>query len=396
MRVRISPTPTNGYEGWTVIWRDAQGERQRAFKSTRESAEAKAKELCDAWQKGEVVSRGLTAQESAEYLAALAISKDRGLLSALDEWQTAKRMLGGVSLVEAARFWNDSAKDIRGVKVETAVAEFLTAKEQDKVSLEHLRVIRGHLAKFKAQFNLSLAEITSGDLDKWLRGRGKEPRTRKNYRGSLSNFFAFCKTRRYLPDGWGELARIASPKAQSAPPACYHPDQFKALLRATQAEKKKALVCYFILRGMLGVRDSESFRIQASQIRDGHLIVEASQAKVRGRRRIIPLHGTSAKWLAKYAPKSGLIVPLKYTGTLQRTIRRLYGVAKVPRLENALRDSFISYRMAQTKDAPKVSDEAGNSPQKIHQHYRELMLPTGELITAELAAQWFSIPLDNS
>jgi len=39
---------------------------------------------------------------------------------------------------------------------------------------------------------------------------------------------------------------------------------------------------------------------------------------------------------------------------------------------NALRHSFISYRVAQTQDVARVSLEAGNSPQMIFQHFREL------------------------
>jgi hypothetical protein len=42
---------------------------------------------------------------------------------------------------------------------------------------------------------------------------------------------------------------------------------------------------------------------------------------------------------------------------------------------NALRHSFISYRVAETQDVAKVSLEAGNSPQMIFKHYRELVQP---------------------
>jgi hypothetical protein len=51
---------------------------------------------------------------------------------------------------------------------------------------------------------------------------------------------------------------------------------------------------------------------------------------------------------------------------------------------NGLRHSFISYRVAQTQNVAQVALEAGNSPQMIFQHYRELVRP------AE-AKKWFSI-----
>ena len=51
---------------------------------------------------------------------------------------------------------------------------------------------------------------------------------------------------------------------------------------------------------------------------------------------------------------------------------------------NALRHSFISYRVAETQDVAKVSLEAGNSPQMIFKHYRELVRP-------DAAKAWFAL-----
>jgi hypothetical protein len=49
-----------------------------------------------------------------------------------------------------------------------------------------------------------------------------------------------------------------------------------------------------------------------------------------------------------------------------------------------LRHSFISYRLAQTKDIAAVALEPGNSPRMIFAHYRELC-------TGAEALEWFSI-----
>lgn len=51
---------------------------------------------------------------------------------------------------------------------------------------------------------------------------------------------------------------------------------------------------------------------------------------------------------------------------------------------NVLRHSFISYRIAEIKDAARVALEAGNSPEIIFKHYREL-------VTEHEAREWFSI-----
>ena len=49
-----------------------------------------------------------------------------------------------------------------------------------------------------------------------------------------------------------------------------------------------------------------------------------------------------------------------------------------------MRHSFTSYRVAKTQDVAKVSLEAGNSPQMIFKHYREL-------VRLDAAKAWFAI-----
>ena len=51
---------------------------------------------------------------------------------------------------------------------------------------------------------------------------------------------------------------------------------------------------------------------------------------------------------------------------------------------NALRHSFVSYRVAQSQNVAQTALEAGNSPAMIFENYREL-------VTKEEAARWFSI-----
>ena len=62
------------------------------------------------------------------------------------------------------------------------------------------------------------------------------------------------------------------------------------------------------------------------------------------------------------------------------TVRRINKERKPkePKFEwkaNALRHSYISYRLADVQDTNRVALEAGNSPRMIFQHYRELCTP---------------------
>jgi hypothetical protein len=49
-----------------------------------------------------------------------------------------------------------------------------------------------------------------------------------------------------------------------------------------------------------------------------------------------------------------------------------------------MRHSYISYRIAMTGDVPRTALEAGNSPEMIFRHYREI-------VEEDTAKVWFSI-----
>ena len=51
---------------------------------------------------------------------------------------------------------------------------------------------------------------------------------------------------------------------------------------------------------------------------------------------------------------------------------------------NALRHSFISYRLAEVQNAAQVALEAGNSSQMVFKHYGELVKPAD-------ADKWFNV-----
>ncbi len=69
---------------------------------------------------------------------------------------------------------------------------------------------------------------------------------------------------------------------------------------------------------------------------------------------------------------------------LYGTLRELSATTKVIWKNNALRHSYISYRVAETGDVNRTALEAGNSAAMIFSNYRELVTP-------QEAEKWFSI-----
>ena len=109
------------------------------------------------------------------------------------------------------------------------------------------------------------------------------------------------------------------------------------------------------------------------------ITIRAGQAKTASRR-IVPISDNLRQWLLPHVGK-GLVVPSAETYRKVTNLSRRLGI-EWP--HNVLRHSFISYRIAKIKNANEVALEAGNSPDIIFRHYRELA-------TEEQAAAWFAI-----
>src|SRR5262249_22563111 len=100
-------------------------------------------------------------------------------------------------------------------------------------------------------------------------------------------------------------------------------------------------------------------------------------------RRLVPIAKNLARWLAA-APRDGSLVWRHRKSRFFEAVSRVARASRIKLKRNALRHSFISYRIAEIQDVNRVALEAGNSPQMIFRHYRELATP-------EQARTWFSI-----
>ena len=197
----------------------------------------------------------------------------------------------------------------------------------------------------------------------------------------LRTFFRFCQARGWLSKHADLLSRVERRSATGADIEIFTPSELRALLAVAPPH----LVTCLAIQAFAGVRTAELLRLTWHDLerRPGYVEITARQAKTAARR-LIPISKNLADWF-RVAPRSG-------TGLLwTRSSNRYFEGQKLAALRtgiawkaNALRHSFISYRVALTKDIAAVALEAGNSPKMIFAHYRELC-------TEAEALEWFSI-----
>ena len=131
---------------------------------------------------------------------------------------------------------------------------------------------------------------------------------------------------------------------------------------------------FLALGAFAGLRMAELQRLDWSEIdlNRGFITVAAHKAKTR-QRRLVPI-AEQSQGMAQ-APHAAFRPGLCGHQRPQMAVARLCEGFKWA--ANGLRHSYISYRLAVLHDTARVALEAGNSPEVIFAHYRELVTPRG-------------------
>jgi len=342
-------------------------------------AEAKASQL----SRGDVDAVQLSGRDRLVYGRALDAVKEFNLpLDAVAiEYSEARKLVDGVPLVDAARFYARHHKQgITRKAVANALDEMIAAKKAKGVSDVYLADLRYRLGAFKAAFHCDVNALTPDDVAGFFQRLRLSPGSHNNFLRVLRTFFAFAQRHGWLSKEVDLLARVEKRAEKRAPVEIFTPVELTALLENLPVEVAPCLA----LAAFAGLRSAEILRLDWSDIERhaGFIEVAAHKAKTAARR-IVLISDNLSCWLA-IAPRNGERAWPHGRDRFFRAMRRAADDAKIKWKHNALRHSFISYRLAEIHDVNRVALEAGNSPQMIFRHYRELATP-------DQAKTWFAI-----
>ena len=238
------------------------------------------------------------------------------------------------------------------------------------------------------RFQVNIMSITPAMLDEFLRTMNCSAGSRNTYRRKLVALFNFARRLGYLPDRSTAADRTAKAKEAGREIEIFRPDEM-ALLLEHATDKLKPFI---VLCGFCGLRAAEARRLDWREVHfaEGFIEVKASKAKTASRR-LAPLPDNAAAWLRSIAERDGLVVKLsRLIHALQRLGKRVNEALEEDKKEpmrmprNALRHSFVSYRLAMTQNPNQTALEAGHDVKILFRHYREL-------VTKAKAEKWFAI-----
>ncbi len=362
---------------------------RRKFTSERE-ARLEAEMVLTRLANGETEALKLSGNDRAQYLHAVARLKawrpQATLLSSIEQFVDASERLGvGVTLREAVDYWlkRHPANSLRK-PIPEIVEEIIKSKREAGKSKVYLKDLRSRLDAFAGAFNICINDITGQQVEAYLRSLKLSARTQNNHRRVIGTLFQFAIKRGYLPKDHAELDGVEKMVVPTKDVEIFTPAELRRLFAVASQEMKP----YLAIGAFAGIRAAEVERLDWSDISlaERRITLKGSKTKT-GSRRIVPMSDNLALWLAPCEKPFGPVAP--FANMSKQLTERLAPAAEVEWKHNALRHSFVSYRVALLKNVHEVSLEAGNSPQMIHQHYREL-------VTEPAAKEWFSIVPDSS
>jgi integrase len=287
-----------------------------------------------------------------------------------------------ISVLDAAREYVRRHELItKSETVTNAVQSFLAAKADDNLRRRYLDDLRSRLSRFVQSFGArKLADISSAEIDQWLRELHLAPLGRNTFHLRLHTLYEYARVR-----GWVEanpLADVPRAKVILGSPGILSIDQTARLLERASTDT----LPYWAIGVFCGLRSAELERLEWRDVRFDEGLVEVPTAKSKtASRRFVKMQPNLAQWLAPYRGRQGRVCTTNLEARI-RADRKAAGIAHWP--ANGLRHSFASYHLAHFRDVKDLALELGHTRSELtFRFYRQLVTP------AEAERFWKIAPL---
>lgn len=320
-----------------------------------------------------------------------------GVTSEERHWiNVARNELGDLSILpEIIRHWKRTGEKLNQIEIKDAVKEFLDSAEKDYPNRRTLNDIKERLEKFKAAFASRLVhEVSTTEIEKYLEGYPSGWHRWSEHK-RLKPFFKVARRRRWIASD--PMEELPTPKTPTPEREIYTVEEFSNLLWFSEL-MYESILPYVVLCGFCFLRTAELVRMYANEkvLRWEHVLwddglihvphgVAKSTRRESGDERYIPLNDAAKRWLKPIRKTTGDCVPHS-ASKFGELWRAMTDKAQVPRIDNGLRHSAISYSLAAYPEngVALTSQWAGNSEKTIRKHYRRLLKP-------EQGKAWFAV-----
>jgi len=282
------------------------------------------------------------------------------------------------TLYEAAKFYAARHKATTDKPIKEIADEFIQFKKERGSSGTYIGDLRYRLERFAETFKGNIGSVSTSAIQQWLDGLEVGTQSYMNFRRVIYLLFEFAVKRDYCLDN--PVMNAETVKARHGAVRIITPEEITIVLEAAPANFRACLA----ISAFAGLRSAEVQRLEWDDINlaERYLTVNAGGVETGGQR-VVPITDNLALWLAK-CPRTGRKVWRHGPERYLRRIAKLSKKSGVKWKNNALRHSFISYRLALVQDAAKVALEAGSSSSVVLRHHKAQVIPAA-------AVSWFAV-----
>jgi integrase len=293
----------------------------------------------------------------------------------------------GWTVAQAIRFALEHLrKQAASVPVTEAIERLIKAKAAAGRRKDYCGDLRRRLTRFSDYAGeRSIAEVTVTDIEAFLTSLNVAEGTWNTYRRDLVTLWSYA-TKAGLAQ-FNEPLKTIRAREIDRPPGILTPAQAAALMKTGTDEDVRALHAIGLFAGL---RMSELMQLDWKDVdlAGGFIHVDAVKSKTRSRR-LVPILDNLRAWLEPISKPSGKIAQPNFRRRSAAARRKAgFGApgsetpkekkAKVVLIEwpdNAMRHSFVSYRLTATGNAAQTALESGHDQAVLFRHYRELTKP---------------------
>lgn len=298
------------------------------------------------------------------------------IASGIEEYAAVKAKAGTQDLRELflqllSKTWVEKSKTPFG----TVVNAFLLArKEESKVSKEYHKTLYYTLgaAVEKLGAGVPIGEVTTDQLKPIVFVATRTPRSNKTVRTNFCTLFKWCQLNQYLdftqPTAADRLAKI---KVLTSAPRILTVAEATAFFSALE---DPWCLLYLAVSLFTGIRHDELQRLTFDLIKPGKVVDITEEISKTGKRRLIPIQPVLEAWLAPFYGRTGLVIPIVNIQLKVREFLQASSAAGLPSRwwRNWFRQSYCSYRLAQTGKVLQTAEEDGHYAYVLERTYLHL------------------------
>jgi integrase len=275
------------------------------------------------------------------------------------------------TLEEAIQVALDVFEKEREVKESPYVAELLSVWVDDKTSntLKPLRErskesLRNMADIFKKDFGLSrIKEITQEGVEQYLSERECSQQYRENLRNYLSQFFNWCRKKKYHNENPAEHVEVQIVRDV---PKFFSVEQCQSIMREASKAENRCIAPFYAICLFGGVRPKEVERMTWDNIRGEEIYLAGSITKTK-KDRIFKMSDNLKAWIESCRDVKPLVPPSSNVKKLRDKISKNLHFEWIP---DGLRHTFATFHYAKYKSFEELRHVMGNSPGIIDRFYK--------------------------